>query len=288
MYMPDPVKDTAVFRSYLLQHERSQATISQYTRCAKILLEFTKGEQIDKEKMIAFKEYLWQTYKPSSCNAIIAGINQFMECLGFRDLKLRMFKTQGTMLRQQERYLTQAEFDRLIAAAKALKKERLVMAMETIAMTGARISELRFFTVESVKSGQIQVRNKGKIRTILLPKNLKKRLMIFAAGQGILKGCIFITSSGKPVDRSNFWREMQNLREKAHVRKEKIFPHNLRHLFAQTYFRVTKDLAGLGDILGHSSLNVTRIYTMKTLEMQRKALDKMSLEFIKKAGLKPA
>ena len=277
------------FRDFLLDRERASATVSKYLNDAKKLLAFLDGErEIDKQTLVDFKEWLWANYKPASCNSMIAGVNQFLESQGLGNLKLRLFRLQNVRMRPEERFMTGEEYRRLIGAAKKQGKPRLAMAMETLASTGARISELKYFTMDSIRHGQITVKNKGKIRTILLPAVLKKRLMVYAGQRKISAGCIFITASGRPVDRSNFWREMQQLCETAHVRKEKLFPHNLRHLFAHTYFRMTKDISGLADILGHSSLNVTRIYTMKTMEMQKKTLDMVGRAFIKKADRRSA
>ncbi len=279
------------FRDYLLARERSETTIERYLNDVRTLLRYISenGEtKIDKTVLIAFKEWLWEHYKPASCNTMIAGVNQFLKSMGADELTLRPFKQQNRSLRTSERLLSQQEFKRLLDAARASGRDRLAAAMEAIAMTGIRISELRFFTIESVRKGQIRVRNKGKIRLIPLPGILIRNLKGYAAKHSIRNGCLFITATGKCVDRSNFWREMQSLKEIAHVGKEKLFPHNIRHLFAHIYYRATKDLVGLGDILGHSSLNVTRIYTMKTFEMQRKTLDKINFAFIKNTGLVPA
>lgn len=276
MEMTLPEREAALgrFREYLLERERASATIAKYLADAGKLIWFLDGENLlNKEKLIAFKEWLWENYKPASCNSIIAAVNQFLESQGAGDLKLKQFKRQIQTARPAEKYLSGEEFKRLVDTARKKKKWRLVNAMKAIVMTGARISELKFFTVENIKKGILLIRNKGKIRTVPLPAVLKKELLIYASQKKIFSGNIFVTGSGKPVDRSNFWREMQQLMKQSHVRKEKLFPHNLRHLFAHTYFKATKDLTSLGDILGHSNINVTRIYTMKTIEMQRKTMN---------------
>ena len=282
--LPDEAAALESFRDYLLDRERAAATISKYMTDARKLLHFLNGEKLlNKERMIAFKEWLWEHYKPASCNSIIAAVNQFLESLGGGDFKIRQFKRQRLMARPGEKYLTQEEFTRLIKTAQNEKKYRLAAAMAAIAMTGARVSELRFFTVEGIRRSQITVKNKGKIRTILLPDMLKKILTFYARRKKIRSGCLFATSGGKPMNRSNLWREMQKLQIDANVRKEKLFPHNLRHFFANTFFELTKDISALGDILGHNNLNVTRIYTMKTVEMQRKTLNMISDFYIKKS-----
>ena len=287
MMLPETEAALSTFRQYLLERERASATISKYLADAEKLIRFLNGEKnLDKQKMIAFKEWLWENYKPASCNSIIAAVNQFLESQGAADLKLKQFKRQTQTARPAEKYLSEEEFMRLIDTARKKKKWRLAYAMKAIVMTGVRISELKFFTVENIKKGIMLVRNKGKVRTVPLPAGLKKELLVYASKKKIDSGIIFATASGKPVDRSNFWREMQQLMQQSHVRKDKLFPHNLRHLFAHTYFEATKDLTSLGDILGHSNINVTRIYTMKTIEMQRKTMDIICNSF-EKSLLKP-
>ena len=283
--LPDTAAALEGFKEYLVGTERAPATISKYLTDVKKFFLFLNGKDVvDKTHMIAFKESLPQQYKPASCNSIIAAVNRFMDYMGAGDLKLKLFKHQNRTSRPAERYLSQEEFMRLVNTAKDKGKRRLAYGMEAIAMTGVRISELKFFTVENVKKGRILVRNKGKIRTILLPDQLKMRLLLYAQQEHIRSGSIFITSHGKPIDRSNFWREMQQLKMEAHVNKDKIFPHNLRHLFAHIYYQMTKDLVGLGDLLGHSNINVTRIYTMKTEEMQLDMLNRISCYIDKKTG----
>ena len=265
------------FREYLFEKENARATVDKYISDAKLLFRFIKEKRyIDKETLLGFKEWLWINYKPASCNTVIAGVNQFLECMGFGEMKLKMFRHQTQLTRPEKKYLTKEELARMLRAARAKGKLRLAIGMETIALTGARISELKYFTVESVRAGQVVIRNKGKVRTIYLPQTLARKLLDYSEKNQIKSGSIFVTSGGKPVDRSNFWREMQALQTSAKVPKEKLFPHNLRHLFARAYYEVTKDLVGLGDILGHSSLNITRIYTRGTAEMQKKVLNKLS------------
>lgn len=271
-------KETAAFRLFLMEQERAGQTIQSYLTCLALLKEFLSGESVlSKQKLISFKEWLWDRYKPATCNARIAGINAFLRFIGAEDLRLKFFKKQETMTGTAQRYLSREEYRELFRAALEIGKERLALGMEAIASTGARISELRYFTVESIRSGQITIRNKGKIRMILISGILKEKLLAYASREMIRKGSIFVTSSGKPVDRSNFWREMQKLKSKVKIEKDKLFPHNLRHFFACTYYEETKDIAALGDILGHSSLDVTRIYTRKTLDKQIKTLDLLSV-----------
>lgn len=271
-------RQTYEFEMFLAEQERARQTIQSYMTSVRLLKSYLYGDCIlNKQNLITFKEKLWERYKPATCNARIAGVNAFLNFIGAANLRLKQFKSQQLMARIPQKYLTKEEYQSLVGAALKMGKERLALGMETIASTGARISELRFFTVENVRQGQIIVRNKGKVRVLIVPDILAEKLMDYAEKHEIHSGSIFITSSGKTVDRSNFWREMHKLKEMVRIETEKLFPHNLRHFFAHTYYEETKDLVGLSDILGHSSLNVTRIYTQKTLDMQRKTLDMISI-----------
>ena len=209
----------------------------------------------------------------NSANSILAALNQFLEFLGLGIWKIKRFKMQKALFLDEDRELTEAEYRKLLKTALADGRYQLALCMETIASTGIRISELPAFTVEAVKKNFIEVTNKGKYRRIFLPKEIRKKLLNYAEEQKIESGSIFVTRNGKPKSRSNIWREMKALKEKAGIDGRKIFPHNLRHLFARVYYRATKDLAGLGDLLGHSSLNITRIYTSNTRKIYQTQLD---------------
>lgn len=232
---------------------------------------------IDKGRLLAYKEWLIEHYTVNSVNSMLAALNQFLTFCGYCELKIRRVKTQKNLFLQEEKELTCQEYKRLVKAARAEGKSQLALCIETIAVTGIRVSELKYFTVEQVKKGRIEVHNKGKYRRIFLTGSIRKKLLIYAAARKIRSGCIFVTKNGKPKDRSNLWSEMKALKEKAGVSGEKIFPHNLRHLFARVYYQTTKDLTGLADVLGHSSLNVTRIYTSNTGELYQRQLDRMTV-----------
>lgn len=232
---------------------------------------------VDKARLLSYKEWLIERYAVSSVNSMLAALNQFLEFCGYGQMKVRRVKTQKNLFRQEEKELTAKEYRRLVRAARSAGKIQLALIMEAIAVTGVRVSELRYFTVEQVKRGRIEVRNKGKYRRIFLTTDIRKKLLCFAKFRKIIKGCIFVTNSGKPKDRSNLWSEMKALKEKAGVKGEKIFPHNLRHLFARIYYQTTKDMAGLADVLGHSSLNVTRIYTSSTGEIYQRQLERLTI-----------
>lgn len=262
------------FRQYLYERENARATIQKYISDIETFFNYLAGEAIvDKQKLLDYKEWLLRRYAVSSVNSMLAALNQFLEFLELDFLKVKRIKVQKSLFLQEEKELTREEYRKLVQTALAEGKEQLALCMETIASTGIRISELEFFTVESIRRDYIEIVNKGKYRRIFLPKVLRQKLLFFARKNGIRRGAIFITRTGKKKCRSNIWREMKALKEKAGINGNKIFPHNLRHLFARTYYSITKDLAGLGDLLGHSSLNVTRIYTSNTGKIYQKQLD---------------
>lgn len=262
------------FRQYLYERENARATIQKYVSDIGTFFDYLDGQVIvDKQKLLDYKEWLLRRYAVSSVNSMLAALNQFLEFQELDFLKVRRVKVQKSLFLKEEKELTKEEYRKLVQTALSEEKEQLALCMETIASTGIRISELEFFTVESVRRDYIEIVNKGKYRRIFLPKVLRQKLLLFARKNEIRKGAIFITRTGKKKCRSNIWREMKALKEKAGINGNKIFPHNLRHLFARTYYGITKDLAGLGDLLGHSSLNVTRIYTSNTGKIYQKQLD---------------
>ncbi len=265
------------FKVYLYGRENAEATIQKYLTDIRTFFKYL-GEDltVDRMRLLEYKEWLVKLYAVNSVNSMLAALNQFLAFLEMDALKVRRIKVQKNLFLQEEKELTVKEYKRLFATALKEGKEQLAISMETIVSTGIRISELVFFTVEAVKKECIEITNKGKYRRIFLPKQLKRKLLQFAKKQGISQGAIFITKNGKPKSRSNIWREMKNLKEKAGVDGKKIFPHNLRHLFARIYYETTKDIVGLGDLLGHSNLNVTRIYTANTGKIYQKQLDLMS------------
>lgn len=264
------------FRRYLYEKESAAATIRKYLTDIHTFYRYLDGNyMIDKKIVLDYKEWLVRSYAVNSINSMLAALNQFLEFLGAERLKVKRIKTQKSLFLKEEKELTIEEYKKLLKAAKEEGKEQLVLCMETIASTGIRISELTFFTVEAMRGDYIEISNKGKYRRIFLPHRIREKLLQFAREQGIKQGPVFLTRNGKPKNRSSIWREMKALKEKTGIDGEKIFPHNLRHLFARQYYGVTKDLAGLGDLLGHSSLNVTRIYTSNTGKIYQKQLDMM-------------
>lgn len=266
------------FKDYLYERENADATIRKYLTDVKKFYAYLGNERkITKKTLLNYKNWLLSKYTVRSVNSMLAALNRFMDFLGACFLKVKRVKMQQSYFLSKEKELTKQEFQKLVRQARIIKKEWLALVMETIASTGIRISELKFFTVEYVRRGKIEIHNKGKYRKILVPKIMQKKLLLYAKQQKIRKGTIFLDHFGKPKDRSLIWKEMKRLKEKTGIAGSKIFPHNLRHLFARIFYKRTRDLAGLADMLGHSNMNVTRIYTLETEEMYYKQLERMEI-----------
>jgi len=265
------------FRNAMLEDEKGSATIAKYSRDVESFLAFAEGTEITKEVVIRYKQHLTEKYAPSSVNSMLAALNRFLKEIGRYDCVVKALRIQRQAFRGKERELTKAEYYRLLDAARKKGDNRLYMLMQTICATGIRVSELRFITVEALQRGRATVSLKGKTRQVLIPKALSKELTRYVKERGIKTGSIFVTSSGKPMDRSNILHRMKALCETARVAKEKVFPHNLRHLFACLYYKMEKDLSRLADLLGHSSLNTTRIYTSLSGAEQQRQIDRLGL-----------
>lgn len=264
------------YRESLIREEKSAATVEKYLRDARAFLAFAAGRGVQKELVIAYKRHLTERgYAVRSINSMLASVNSLLEYLGWPDCKVKAVKQQRQIYCAEEKELTKADYLRLLEAAK--KKPQLRLVMEAICGTGIRISELRYFTVEAVQRGEITVRCKAKTRVILLPGKLRKLLLSHAKRNGLQTGAIFVTRSGRPLNRSNVWAQMKKLCEEAGVKASKVFPHNLRKLFARTFYGIEKDIAKLADILGHSSIDTTRIYIMSTGSEHRKKLERLGL-----------
>ncbi|MBD5128341.1 MAG: tyrosine-type recombinase/integrase [Ruminococcaceae bacterium] len=265
------------FRKYLIEQERSQYTIAKYIHDAKVFLEFADKRTINKELVIDFKAFLGERYAISSANSMLAAVNHFLKFIGLAELRVKPFKIQRALFVPEEKELCRNEYLRLIEAAKQQKNERLMLIVETICATGIRISELKFITVESVGTGRAEIKCKGKFRTVFLPPQLCKLLNKYIKKQKITAGAVFITKNGKQLDRSNIWRDMKKLCSLTVVSPQKVFPHNLRHLFARTYYSIEKDLSRLADILGHSNVNTTRIYTIESGRTHARQIERLNL-----------
>lgn len=264
------------FRDYLNREEKSAATVVKYLRDVRAFSAFADDREVTRELARAWKESLVSaSYAPRTINSMLASLNSLLVFLGWEDCKVKNLKVQQQTYCPEEKELSKAEYMRLLDAAKDQPQLRLVM--ETICGTGIRVSELRYFTVEAVWTGEIEISNKGKIRSILIPGKLKKKLLAWAKKSGIHSGTIFLTKNGNPLDRSNIWAKMKKLCEAARVKASKVFPHNLRKLFARCFYALEKDIAKLADILGHSSINTTRIYIMTTGMEHRRQLERLGL-----------
>lgn len=272
------VENIKDFRRFLVEEEKSNATIEKYMRDVRTFTSFISEEEITKESVIAYKNMLINDgYAPRSINSMLASLNSLFSFLGWLDLKVKSIKLQRQIYCSEDKELTKAEYMRLVNTARQKGNERLCLLLQTICGTGIRVSELQFITVEAVKYGETMVSLKGKTRSVFIVKELKKKLLRYAAEQGIKSGCIFVTRTGRPMSRTNIWREMKQLCEDANVNPNKVFPHNLRHLFARTFYGIEKDIAKLADILGHSSIDTTRIYIISTGTEHRRRMENMRL-----------
>ncbi len=266
------------FRRFLVEEEKSTATIEKYMRDVRAFTSFISGEEITKDRVIAYKNTLInENYAPRSINSMLASLNSLFSFLDWLDLKVKAIKLQRQIYCSEDKELTKEEYKRLVNTANRKGNERLCLLLQTICGTGIRVSELQFITVEAAKYGEATVSLKGKIRSVFIVKELKKKLLRYAAEQGIKSGYIFVTRTGKPISRTNVWREMKALCKEADVNPNKVFPHNLRHLFARTFYGLEKDIAKLADILGHSSIDTTRIYIISTGTEHRRRMENMRL-----------
>lgn len=266
------------FGRYLRQKERAGGTVEKYLRDVRAFSRWLEGGPIAEESAAAWKEHLLKAgYAPATINSMLAALQAFFRFMGWENYQIKFLKLQRRMFRDAGRELTRAEYDRLLETARTLGQERLALLMETIGATGIRVSEVRYITVEAARRRQAEITLKGKIRTILLPKRLCQKLLKYARTNKTASGEIFLTRSGKPLGRRQIWAEMKRLCAKAGVEPGKVFPHNLRHLFATLFHRACKDIARLADVLGHSSIETTRIYLLTTGSEHRNTLDRLGL-----------
>lgn len=271
-------EDLEGFCRYLQEKENSTATIEKYLRDVKKFAQYAGLDTpVDKERLLAYKEWLTGSYAVSSVNSMLAALNQFLIFKEKGALRLKRIKVQRSDMFHMERALEKEDFQLLVRTAREHGRSQIAMMMETMCATGIRVSELKFFSVESVRIGMVRVCNKGKQRLVLLSDLLKKKLLAYTAKQGIRSGRIFQTRGGREKDRSNIWKEMKKTARAASVDAVKVFPHNLRHLFARIFYKTTGNLIHLADLLGHNSLEVTRIYTNDGMEEWRRSLEKMEL-----------
>lgn len=264
------------FHQYLIQEEKSTATVEKYLRDVRAFTVYVDEKSITKDVVMDYKKHLLEkNYAARSINSMLASLNSFFVYLGWMDCKVKSVKLQRSAYCAEEKELTKAEYERLLKAAE--KNEQLRLVMQTICSTGIRVSELKYFTVESVIHGEVVVNCKAKTRTILIPGKLRKLLVDYAKKQKIRSGVIFLTRNGKALDRKTIWAQMKGLCKEAGVNSSKVFPHNLRKLFARTFYSIEKDIAKLADILGHSSIDTTRIYIITTGTEHRRKIERLGL-----------
>lgn len=265
------------FKIDLVEEEKAQATIEKYIRDILAFVKWLSGRAVEKQTVLEYKQKLIEKYAPASVNSVLSSLNRFFVFAQWFNCKVKSIKIQKQVFAKQERELTKAEYDRLLAAALHKDNKRLYLLMQTICSTGIRVSELKFITVEAVKAQKAIINLKGKTRSVFLPNMLCKMLLRYIKEEKIKSGSVFVSKNGRPLDRCNIYHDMKKLCESANVDRSKVFPHNLRHLFARTYYSLEKDISRLADILGHSSVNTTRIYTMETGEIHRKQIQKLGL-----------
>ena len=266
------------FAKHLHQAERSPGTIENYLRHVRAFVAWLGGGPVSKEAAAGWKVYLIDKgYCPTTINAMLGGLNRFFVFVGWQECQVKALRLQRQLFRDDSKELTRAEYDRLIAAAHTLGRERLALLMETICATGIRVSEVQYLTVEAVERGRAEISLKGKIRTILIPGKLRRKLLKYARKNKTASGEIFLTRNGKGMSRKQIWAEMKALCKAAGVEASKVFPHNLRHLFARTFYKVCRDVAKLADVLGHSSIETTRIYLISTGAEHASLLERLGL-----------
>ena len=267
----------ADFARQLQEDERSPATIENYLRHIRAFAAWAGGQAVTKDLATQWKEHLISQYRPGTVNTMLVSLNRFFAFLGWYDCQVKTLRIQRRLFREDSKELTRAEYERLVSAAQASGRERLVLLLETICSTGIRVSEVKYITVEALKLGKAEISLKGKIRTILLPNKLCRKLLKYAKKQKAVSGEIFLTRNGKGMSRKQIWAEMKSICAKAKVAATKVFPHNLRHLFARVFYKACRDVAKLADVLGHSSMETTRIYLISTGVEHAHTLERLRL-----------
>lgn len=271
------------FCRFLLEQERSPGTAEKYTRDVRAFLNWQKAvckreKPLCRQQVIDWKETLLEKkYAPVTINSMLSSVNSFLTFLGREDCRVKLLRIQKKVFREKEKELTRREYEKLLEAAGREGRQRLRLLMECIGNTGIRVSEVKYITVEAAKAGRTDISLKGKVRTILLQKKLCRRLLDYAKKRKIRTGSIFLTRTGKEMSRKQIWKEMKSLCRTSGVLPEKVFPHNLRHLFAVTFYRVGRDIVKLADVLGHSSIETTRIYLLTTGDEHRRQMEKMCM-----------
>lgn len=265
------------FAAHLRREEKSPATVSKYTHDALHYIRYLEGRPVTREENAAYRQHLAACYAPAGANSMIAAVNAFLSFLGWPSLRIRRLRLQKKVYCPESSELSREDYEKLVRTARRSGNTRLSLLLQTLCATGIRVSELSFITAEAVRAGEATVSCKGKTRTVFLVRELRQRLLKYAGEKRIETGPLFVTRTGRPLNRSNIWKEMKALCRRAGVSEKKVFPHNLRHLFARTFYTLEKDIARLADILGHSSINTTRIYTISSGAEHRRKLENMHL-----------
>ena len=266
------------FSEYLQSNERAPGTIEKYLRDVSAFRIWLGNRSVTKELTAEWKERLLENnHAPVTVNSMLAAVNSFFRFAGWEDCQVKFLKLQRRLFRDAGRELSRAEYERLVETAANLSRPRLALLMEAICGTGVRVSEVRYLTVEAVQAGRADISLKGKIRTILIPNKLCRKLLKYARKQKITSGEIFLNRSGKGMSRRQIWAEMKSLCERAGVEPSKVFPHNLRHVFAAAFYKSCKDIVRLADVLGHSSVETTRIYLLTTGVEHAQMLERLGL-----------
>lgn len=265
------------YLNHLMEEEKSVATLKKYRHDLNELHNYLQGMLLTKSILIEWKKYLIEKYAPSTVNSMLIAVNGYLRFFSWHDLSMKLLKIQKPLFSDENKELTREEYARLVMTASKRSNARLSLILQTICATGIRVSELKFITIEAVQTGRTEISNKGKRRVIFLPQQLRKLLRKYAQKHGKISGPVFTTRTGKPLDRSNIWRDMKALCTEAKVAPEKVFPHNLRHLFARTFYSLEHDLSRLADILGHSSIVTTRIYTAESGTVHARQMGRLGL-----------
>lgn len=266
------------FEAYLHKEERSNGTVDNYIRNVRELAAWLAGQAVTKEQLVAWKDALQaKRLQPTTVNAKLAAIGCFLRVMGWQDCQVRFLRVQRRVFREKEKELTREEYEKLLAAAQQQGSARLALLLETICATGVRVSEVQYITVEAARRGRAEVTMKGKIRTILIPNKLCRKLLKYAKQTKTASGKIFLTRNGTALSRKQIWAEMKSLCQAAGVSPGKVFPHNLRHLFATVFYRACHDIVKLADVLGHSRIETTRIYLVTTGFEYAKQLEQLGL-----------
>lgn len=265
------------YLNHLMEEEKSVATLKKYRHDLNELHNYLQGMLLTKSILIEWKKYLIEKYAPSTVNSMLIAVNGYLRFFSWHDLSMKLLKIQKPLFSDENKELTREEYARLVMTASKRSNARLSLILQTICATGIRVSELKFITIEAVQTGRTEISNKGKRRVIFLPQQLRKLLRKYAQKHGKISGPVFTTRTGKPLDRSNIWRDMKALCTEAKVAPEKVFPHNLRHLFARTFYSLEHDLSRLADILGHSNIVTTRIYTAESGTVHARQMGRLGL-----------